>query len=125
MTPCIVLRDGHGVAMAASASGGGRIISGIAQVVMRVLWMGQTVKQASDWGRLHHQFVPGTLYAESTVSREVVDTLKFFGHKTEVEDRSPSDVMAIARTFGEASSGDRIYATYDFRRQTNNFVDGD
>ncbi|XP_075559481.1 scoloptoxin SSD20-like [Dermacentor variabilis] len=125
MTPSLVLRDGYGVAMALSGSGGGRIISGIAQVVMRVLWMDQTVKRASDWGRLHHQFIPDTLYAESTVSREIVDTLKFFGHKTEVQDTWPNDVMAMARRFGESRSADRIYATYDFRRQTNNFVDGE
>ncbi|KAL1483077.1 hypothetical protein MTO96_002147 [Rhipicephalus appendiculatus] len=87
--------------------------------------MGQTVKQASDWGRLHHQFIPDKLYAESTVSREIVETLKFFGHKTKVEEKSRSDVMTLARSFGEGSSGDHIYATYDFRRQTNNFVDGD
>ncbi|XP_072140242.1 scoloptoxin SSD14-like [Dermacentor andersoni] len=125
MTPSLVLRDGYGVAMALSGSGGGRIISGIAQVVMRVLWMDQTVKRASDWGRVHHQFIPDTLYAESTVSREIVDTLKFLGHKTEVQDTWPNDVMAMARRFGESRSGDRIYATYDFRRQTNNFVDGE
>ncbi|KAK8766780.1 hypothetical protein V5799_006434 [Amblyomma americanum] len=40
------------------------------QVVMRVLWMGQTVKQAVDWGRLHHQLIPETLYAEKLVSRK-------------------------------------------------------
>ncbi|XP_037571952.2 scoloptoxin SSD14-like [Dermacentor silvarum] len=125
LTPSLVVRDGYGVAMAVSGSGGGRTISGIAQVVMRELWMDQTLKRAVDWGRLHHQFIPDTLYAESTVSREIVDTLKFLGHKTEVQGTWPSDVMAMARRFGEGNSGDRIYATYDFRRQTNNFVDGE
>ncbi|XP_077489279.1 scoloptoxin SSD20-like [Amblyomma americanum] len=105
--------------MALSASGGGRIISGIAQVVMRVLWMGQTVKQAVDWGRLHHQLIPETLYAEKLVSREIVDTLRFLGHFTELQDSWPNDVMAMERRLG------RIYATYDYRRQTNNFVDGE
>ncbi|XP_077528173.1 glutathione hydrolase 1 proenzyme-like [Haemaphysalis longicornis] len=125
-SPCIVLQDGRGVAMLASGSGGGRIVSGIAQVIMRVLWMDQTVKEAVDAGRLHHQLVPDTLFIEDTVSevREIVDTLRFLGHSIDVQSSSPSDIMAMANRVGATGEG-KINAAYDYRRQTNDFVDGE
>lgn len=44
--------------MVVGASGGSRIISAIAQTVIRALIFKQTIKQAVDAPRFHNQFIP-------------------------------------------------------------------
>ncbi|KAH7945038.1 hypothetical protein HPB49_005097 [Dermacentor silvarum] len=58
LCPTVVV-DGKGdVLVAATATGGPLIISALAQVLVRSLWMGHTVKQAIDAGRVHNQLFP-------------------------------------------------------------------
>lgn len=40
------------------ASGGSRIISAVAQVAIKTLWMGMDIKDAIDDRRVHHQLYP-------------------------------------------------------------------
>lgn len=35
---------------------------------MRILWMKRDMKEAIDWGRVHHQLQPDILYAETIVA---------------------------------------------------------
>ena len=35
------------------------------QIIMRVLWFGETIKQAIDAARIHHQLLPPHIYYES------------------------------------------------------------
>lgn len=44
--------------MVVGASGGSRIISAVAQVVVRALIFNQTVKESVDAPRIHNQFAP-------------------------------------------------------------------
>lgn len=44
--------------MVVGASGGSRIISAVAQIVIRTLLFNQTVKEAMDAPRLHNQYMP-------------------------------------------------------------------
>ncbi|CAN7943055.1 unnamed protein product [Ixodes hexagonus] len=119
LAPSFVMRNKK-VVVAVSASGGGRIISSIVQVVMRILWMNRTVKQAIDLGRVHHQLLPNVLSAEETVNPGIVQKLRQRGHNVRVLSSWPNDVMVMAR-----GDDDRIYVTSDFRRQSNTDLDGE
>jgi gamma-glutamyltranspeptidase len=55
------------VKMVIGASGGSRIISAVAQVVVRALIFNQTVKEAVDAPRIHNQFAPFLTEYESKV----------------------------------------------------------
>ncbi len=64
MSPTIVL-DGAGVYAVAGASGGPRIITSTAQVLMRVLLGGASAGEAVAGPRLHHQWSPDRLDLET------------------------------------------------------------
>ncbi|CAN8029774.1 unnamed protein product, partial [Ixodes persulcatus] len=119
LAPSLVLRNKK-VVVGVSASGGGYIVSSIAQVVMRLLWMRRSVKEAVDWGRVHHQLFPNVLNVEKTVDTRLVLKLGQRGHQVSVLSQWPNDVMILAR-----GRDDRIYVTHDYRRQTNTDLDGE
>lgn len=46
---------------------------------MRLLWMRRTVKEAVDWGRVHHQLLPNVLNVEKTVDTvRMPEVISFF-----------------------------------------------
>lgn len=49
----------------------------------KILWMGQTVKEAVDSARIHHQLFPPKLFYEYGLPKQVVDGLKSLGHAVE------------------------------------------
>ncbi|KAH9377361.1 hypothetical protein HPB48_022841 [Haemaphysalis longicornis] len=65
MAPVVVLDRNGNCVLALGGSGGSKITSGVALVAMRVLWMGNNIKQAIDFPRIHHQLIPNKLMAES------------------------------------------------------------
>lgn len=53
--------------MVIGAAGGSKIIAAVAKVIVRVLTMNETIKQAIDAPNLFNQFVPNTtVYEEHT-----------------------------------------------------------
>ena len=81
MSPTIVTDAEDNVRLVIGASGGPRIISAIAFVAMKHLWMDQDIKSAIDAPRIHHQLLPMEAQVEVGMEQEVVDGLKTFGHK--------------------------------------------
>lgn len=84
MSPTIVLdADGRVIAVA-GASGGPRIISATAQVLLRLLVGGSTPAQAVEAPRIHHQWIPDTLVLEARAGVEppgsLVGSLEQVGH---------------------------------------------
>lgn len=51
--------------LAVGAAGGSTIISGVAGVALRTLWMNETVKASIDAPRLHNQLRPNITYYEN------------------------------------------------------------
>ncbi len=94
MTPTIVTRDSEVIAVV-GASGGPRIITSVAQVLLRVL-DGQAVDRAVAAERIHHQFQPDRLEVEAD-DAALHEALARLGHTV----KSPVDrtgvVQAIAR----------------------------
>jgi gamma-glutamyltranspeptidase/glutathione hydrolase len=63
MSPTIVTQDGR-IFMVLGSPGGSRIITIVAEAIMNVVDHGMTIGEAIDAPRLHHQWLPDTLYAE-------------------------------------------------------------
>ncbi|SEF91786.1 gamma-glutamyltranspeptidase / glutathione hydrolase [Methylobacterium sp. 190mf] len=86
MAPTIVLRDGK-VALVAGSPGGSRIITINAQTLINVLDFGMEPQEAVDAPRIHHQWLPDTVYAEPfALSADTQAILRGMGH-TIVEQR--------------------------------------
>jgi gamma-glutamyltranspeptidase/glutathione hydrolase len=80
MAPTIVLRDGR-VALVAGSPGGSRIITINAQTLINMLDFGMEPQAAVDAPRIHHQWLPDTVYAEPfALSADTKAILRDMGH---------------------------------------------
>uniref|UniRef100_A0A1B0FNN7 Gamma-glutamyltransferase n=1 Tax=Glossina morsitans morsitans TaxID=37546 RepID=A0A1B0FNN7_GLOMM len=112
MSPMILTDDAGKVRMIIGAAGGSKIISAIVEVMARVLWFNQDIKEAIDAPRFHHQLVPNILqYEENRFSEELLNLLRNKGHKVEQYVGIGSVVCGIVR------NETAIYANADFRKQ--------
>jgi gamma-glutamyltranspeptidase/glutathione hydrolase len=80
MSPSIIVRNGLTI-MTAGASGGPRIITATAQVILRVLQGGDGAVDAVEAPRIHHQWTPDRVRVENGQDR-VVAHLESIGHET-------------------------------------------
>ena len=86
MTPTIIERNGKTVLVLGGA-GGPTIITGVLQTIYRHLVKGLTLDQSLQSPRIHHQFLPRTLFVESKrLSPEVIKGLRARGHKIKYRD---------------------------------------
>merc|ERR1712020_127313 len=77
----IVVTDQQGrVVAVAGASGGTKIITAVAQALLRMLYLGQNVKEAVDARRLHHQLFPMNLNYEDGITTWLMDAMVNYGH---------------------------------------------
>ncbi|MCJ2061111.1 gamma-glutamyltransferase [Methylobacterium sp. J-048] len=80
MAPTLVLRDGK-VALVAGSPGGSRIITINAQTLINMLDFGMEPQEAVDAPRIHHQWLPDTVYAEPfALSADTQAILRGMGH---------------------------------------------
>lgn len=80
MSPTLILKDGEHF-LTLGAPGTTRIITGVAQVISKVIDHGMDIQQAIDAVRMHDDF--GTLILEDRVSQETKDALAAMGHELE------------------------------------------
>lgn len=73
MSPTIITDEKGDVKLVIGASGGTKITSAMALVIMRSFWLGQTIKQAVDAPRIHHQVFPMEINYEYGVLKQIVD----------------------------------------------------
>lgn len=84
MSPTLVEKHGQ-IVMGLGARGGPRIITGVLQVLYRVLGRGMDLDQAIQAPRVHHQYQPDIVYIdERKFSPEVLKNLKDRGHTLEI-----------------------------------------
>jgi len=111
MTPLIFYDDRSGdVQIVAGAAGGSRIISATANVVARLLWFGQTPKEAIDSPRLHNQLHPFNTEFEKGFPRYYVDQLIAKDQNLTLATGDDASSSAITR------DKDFIYANSDYRK---------
>lgn len=112
MSPTIVVDSDNRVVAIVGASGGTKIITSVAQVIYRMVYMGQSVKEAVDARRLHHQLVPMRIVYEEGVTRWLVDGLRAVGHELTKSGVGGSIIQAVQVN---RETGD-ITANADFRK---------
>ncbi len=95
MTPSFVLRDGR-LRMVTGSPGGPRIISTVLLTILNLVDYGMDVQAAVSAPRIHHQWVPDTLFVEPAVTADVIEGLRRRGHRVEVAERNWSAAEAIA-----------------------------
>ncbi|XP_031840741.1 scoloptoxin SSD14 isoform X2 [Nomia melanderi] len=110
MVPSILVDPNGDVKMVIGASGGTKITTTVSQIVAKILWMGETVKEAMDAPRIHHQLFPPEISYEYGVQKEVIDGLKKIGHKT-ARYRVRGSVACVILV-----NNGTIYANADFRK---------
>ena len=118
MIPLIVTNKGTGdVRLVVGAAGGTRIISTLTQILVRVLWLQQNIKQAIDAARFHHQLLPNVLEYEFGLLQQAVEDLEKRGHKTRRVRRKSTAVCGV-----EKSKDGVLLANADYRKEGG--VDG-
>ncbi|XP_019618511.1 PREDICTED: gamma-glutamyltranspeptidase 1-like [Branchiostoma belcheri] len=105
MTPTVVV-DGNGdVRLVTGASGGTKITTATAYVLMQHLWFGLDLGPAVETPRLHHQLLPDLLFTEKTrpfKPEAVLEGLQKKNHVTDVI--SSACVNSVARKGGVISA---------------------
>jgi gamma-glutamyltranspeptidase/glutathione hydrolase len=80
MTPTVVLRNGK-LHLVLGSPGGPTIINTVLQVMVNVLDFGMNVQAATDFPRIHHQWLPDELRVENGVSPDTAALLEERGHR--------------------------------------------
>lgn len=116
MSPTIIDRDGQFFATL-GAPGGPRIASAVWQASVRLIGQNANAEEAVAWPRVHHQFLPDTLFYDvRRVAPDVLEKLEKFGHilneawiaKVYVVKRTQNGLLeAAADPRGEAAAGGR------------------
>ena len=117
MSPSILVDRNGNVMMVVGASGGTKIPTAVANVIIRYLWLEETIKESLDAPRIHHQLFPMEISYEFGVLDQVVKGLEELGHKTSRYRNSGSVVCAICKF------NNSITANADFRKGGEVFGD--
>ncbi|XP_073832370.1 gamma-glutamyl transpeptidase [Musca autumnalis] len=84
MCPAIILDHEGNVKMLVGAAGGTKITTSVAATIIKYLIFNETMDQAVNDGRLHHQLAPMLIDAESEVPVEIRNYLSKVGHVVSV-----------------------------------------
>jgi gamma-glutamyltranspeptidase/glutathione hydrolase len=113
MTPTVVRDGGHTVSMVLGSPGGPRIITSVAEVLLRTQLFGQSLEDAVRAPRLHQQWKPEETEFEPGFDREIVEGLRVrLGHKVKFARQRFGSVQAIQLL----DPGQRPIAVSDPRR---------
>ncbi|HLU50241.1 MAG TPA: gamma-glutamyltransferase, partial [Planctomycetota bacterium] len=95
MTPAIVASE-RGVELVVGSPGGRTIINTVLQVILNVVDHGQSMQQAVDAPRFHHQWLPDELVIERfALSPDSKSRLEAMGHRIRVRSGSQGSAMGI------------------------------
>ncbi|KAK9504403.1 hypothetical protein O3M35_010743 [Rhynocoris fuscipes] len=110
IAPTIVINSDGSIRLVIGASGGTKIPTALAWVILRHLWLGEDLKQAIDCSRIHHQLIPMEISYEYGILQQIIDGLENLGHKTSRYRERGSIICAVSNQNG------KIYANTDFRK---------
>ncbi|MDI6766015.1 MAG: gamma-glutamyltransferase [Bacteroidota bacterium] len=111
MTPTIVLKDGKPI-MILGARGGSRIITAVLQIVINVIDYGMNIRDAVNFPRFHHQWLPDELiYEKYSLPDDVLQNLRTKGHTVK---EVKSKIGALEVIFIDQNTG-WIYGAPDQR----------
>ncbi|GLG96422.1 gamma-glutamyltranspeptidase 1-like isoform X2 [Gryllus bimaculatus] len=110
MSPTIIIGQDGNIRMVVGASGGTKIPTAILYVIVRHLWFQESVKEAVDASRFHHQLYPMHISYEYGVLDPVLRGLEKIGHKVERYRNRGSIICAVAK------QNNSVIANADFRK---------
>jgi len=85
MSPTIVTKDGE-LFMVIGTPGGSTIITTVLQVIMNLIDHEMDIEKGIDATRIHHQWLPDTLYIEKGgLPKDVLNNLEKMGHNLKVK----------------------------------------
>lgn len=105
MSPTIVLDEAGAPCLTCGAAGGPRIINATLQCILRVLDQGLSVDEALAAPRVHHQWSPNQLMAETGWDPDVIQAVEARGHRM----AAPGNV-AIVQAIQRSEDGNLIAA---------------
>lgn len=95
MTPTILTRNGR-FFLTVGAQGGPRIITTVLQTILNVVEHGMNIQQAVDAPRIHHQWLPDSVFFEADqLAPETVAALQVLGHQLQPVHYKLSEAEAI------------------------------
>ncbi len=104
MAPTIVLQDGR-VAMIMGSPGGSRIITIVLETILNVIDHDMTPGEAVDAPRIHHQWLPDTIYAERyALSPDTRAILEGMGYTITEQNNWGAAALIVVGPDAEASS---------------------
>ncbi len=80
MTPTIVFKD-EKFLLATGSQGGSRIITSVLQVILNVIDHKMSIQEATSAPRIHHQWLPDTLYVEREAGKDLETGLRKKGYE--------------------------------------------
>ncbi|XP_067289823.1 glutathione hydrolase 1 proenzyme [Pseudorasbora parva] len=97
MCPAILLDKNNNVKMVVGASGGTKITTAVAQVILNALFFEYNLKKAIADPRIHNQLSPNTTQGEPDFDKAVLEGLAQKNHVTEVLKSTGAVVQAVVR----------------------------
>lgn len=101
MCPTILLDKDKKVHMVVGASGGTKITTATALVIMNSLWFGYDMENSVELARVHNQLFPNDTTVEDTIEKNIANELLKRNHNVVYSRRAGSVVQAILRTQGK------------------------
>lgn len=99
MTPTIVLKNGK-LWFALGSPGGPTIINTVTQIIINIIDHGMNIRQALDFPRVHHQWLPDEIkYEPFGLSPDTIDKLREMGHHVTL-----NEVSGYPRYIGDAEA---------------------
>ncbi|XP_008291961.1 gamma-glutamyltranspeptidase 1-like [Stegastes partitus] len=112
MCPTIIFDKDNNVKMVVGGSGGTKITTSIAQVILNALFFNYDVSKAVVQPRVHNQLSPNATVAEPEFDKNVLEGLAQKNHETEFLKSTGAVVQAVLRVDGglQAQSDPRKWA---------------
>jgi len=110
--PAIIINSKTGnLALTLGGAGGTKITTAETQVILRHLFLKDSIKMSIDASRLHHQLLPNVICYDDYFPENMLEALRKLGHQTVKNQNRLSIIVAISKN--EEGEYDVMY---DYRK---------